>query len=65
MARNRPRPKRSRVTLDLGDDLTRRLRVHGTMTGRTDSAVVRELLAAYLPRYVIQVRGRDTETDAA
>jgi len=57
---NRPRPKRSRVTLDLGEDLTRRLRVHGTMTGRTDSAVVRELIDRNLPRYVVQVRGRET-----
>ena len=57
MAPKRPRPKRTRVTVDLGDELTRRLRVHGLQTGRSDSAVVRELVERYVPRYRVQTLG--------
>jgi plasmid stability protein len=56
MAKDRPRTGRTRVTLDLGDELTRRLRVHGMQTGRSESALVRELLERHLPRYVVQDR---------
>ena len=57
MATTRPRPKRTRVTLDLGTELTRRLRVHGLQTGRTDSDVVRELIERHVPRYRVQMMG--------
>ena len=70
MATARPRPKRTRVTLDLGVELLRRLRVHGTMTGRTDSDVVRELLEKHVPRDPVQTLGQASapqiaETEAA
>ena len=42
------------MALDLGDELTRRLRVHGTMTGRSESDVVRELIEHHIPRYRVQ-----------
>ena len=54
MTPKRPRTKRTRVALDLGDELTRRLRVHGTMTGRSESDVVRELIERHVPRYRVQ-----------
>ncbi len=57
MATKRPRPKRTRVTLDLGDELTRRLRVHGVQTGRSESDVVRELIERHVPRYRVQTLG--------
>ncbi len=63
MAPRRSRRTRARVTLDLGEELTRRLRVHGIQTGRTDSVVVRELLERHLPRYVVQVRGPRTTSE--
>ena len=51
-----PTPRVSlNLRLDPADKV--RLQLHATMTGRDDSAVVRDLIRAHLRRFVVQDRG--------
>lgn len=43
-------------------ELGRRLQVHAAVTGERPASIVAALLAAHLPRYVVQLRGGGTGT---